>query len=148
MSLKVSAVIGVFALGIGFTGGWKTNGWRLGEQIADEKAAVHQAYEEKRTALLAEFTVQLEQDATARLALSQDLRNSQAREAGLLKEVETLQLSKPDTLIVVETVVETLTEVVEGECIATDIVIANPFSNDFVRLWNESAGGTGAGNTE
>lgn len=148
MSLKVSAVIGVVALGIGFTGGWKTNGWRLGEQIADQKAAVHQAYEEKRTALLAEFTVQLEQDATARLALSQDLRNSQAREAGLLKEVETLQLSKSDPLIVVETVVETITEVVEGECIATDIVIANPFSNDFVRLWNESAGGTSAGNTE
>lgn len=148
MSLKVSAVIGVVALGIGFTGGWKVNGWRLGEQIADEKAAVHQAFEIKRTELFAEFTVQREKDVTARLALSQDLRKSQAREAGLLKEVETLQLSKSDPQIVVETVVETITEVVQGECIATEIVIANPFSNDFVRLWNESSSGAGAGSPE
>jgi len=148
MSLKVSAVIGVVALGIGFTGGWKVNGWRLGEQIADEKAAVHQAFEIKRTELFAEFTVQREKDVTARLALSQDLRKSQAREAGLLKEVETLRLSKPDTEIVVETVVETRTVEVEGECVATSVVIANPFSNDFVRLWNESASGSGTRSPE
>lgn len=145
--MKNWKLIGALVISVGlFVSGWLVNGWRLGEQIANQKVEVALAYEAKRTELLAEYTVLQEKDTTARLALSRTLAATRAREAGLLKELDDLKLLPPVVEIKVERVVETVTEVVDGECTATTTVIANPFSAEFVRVWNASADGSSAGN--
>lgn len=143
MGLQTSAIIGVASIGIGFGGGWMVNGWRWEAKFAEMQSATIQVYEKKQKELNAQFAEQLERDTTARMALSQMLRQTRTKAAGMERELETLKLTPSSPQI--ETVIQA------GECKNGQdkpaVVIANPFSPDFVRLWNTSASGVIAGET-
>jgi hypothetical protein len=143
MGLQTSAIIGVASIGIGFGSGWMVNGWRWEAKFAEMQSATIQVYEKKQKELNAQFAEQLERDTTARMALSQMLQQTRSKAASLEIELETLSLSPSSPQI--ETVV------LAGECKNGEeqpaVVIANPFSPDFVRLWNTSAIGVIAGET-
>lgn len=78
-----------------------------------------------------EYAKQQEVDAEARLTLQRDLATIRQREKHLLEQLRTAELVKPADKVVVERIKE-----IPGEC---PQVIANPFSDDFVRLWNDAS---------
>lgn len=128
---KPAAAIALLALSFG--AGWQTNGWRMGEKIENAKAEQLAAFEKRRSELLAAHAEQQERDQAARVALSRDLEAARSDAARLAAEVETLRLTPSSPVI--ERVL------VPGDCESgqPEVVLANPFSDDFVRLWNESA---------
>jgi hypothetical protein len=129
---KMIAVISVGALAIGTTGGWKMNGWRLEAKYAKTQAAVISQYEERQKELNSKFAEQMKKDATARMALSQGLADSRSKAARLLEKLENQQISQTNPTI--EKVL------IPGDCNAgqPEVVLANPFGDDFVKLWNDS----------
>jgi len=139
MGIQTSAIIGAAAIAIGFGGGWQVNGWRLNSKMAKMQVDTIKVYEERQKVLNQEFAEQIERDTTARMALSQRLQQTRTKAAGMERELETLRLSPTSPRI--ETVL------VPGDCDAgqKEVVVANPFSDDFVRLWNSSATGAIAG---
>ena len=71
MPLYTYAATAVVAVALGFAGGWKTQGWRLGEQIADiERASAEASAKAQAAARAAEqsFALQLQkaQDESAK----------------------------------------------------------------------------------
>ena len=71
MPLYTYAATAVVAVALGFAGGWKTQGWRLGEQIADiERASAEASAKTQAAARAAEqsFALQLQkaQDESAK----------------------------------------------------------------------------------
>jgi hypothetical protein len=139
--IKTGLIIGGIGAAVGFGGGWFTNGWRWEAKFADAQLAAVQTYETMQKELNAKFAEQVERDTTARMALSRNLRESRAHAQSVLEELETLRLSPNSPQI--ETIL------VEQECrddqTRPAVVIANPFNDDFVRLWNSSASGIIAG---
>lgn len=71
MPLYTYAATAVVAVALGFAGGWKTQGWRLGEQIADIERASAEASAKAQAAARADeqsFALQLQkaQDESAK----------------------------------------------------------------------------------
>lgn len=111
-----------------FLGGWYTNGWRWEAKFADAAIAATQEYEAIQQKLNAEFAAQLEVDENARRKLAAALKSTRTHASALEKEARSLRLTQsriPD---------ETSPT---GECNVE--TIHNPFSDNFVRLWNASA---------
>ena len=132
MTPQVKLIGAAVAVSLIFGAGWKINGWRLNAKFAKTQEAVIADYEERQRELNEQAREQAARDETAREALSRDLQESRARTLALETELETIQLTPIDPVI--ERVL------VPGDCTndQPEVVLANPFSDDFVRLWNQS----------
>ena len=133
VTTKVKLIGAAVAAGLIFGLGWKVNGWRLNAKFAKTQAAVIANYEERQRQLNEEAAEQARVDEAARLALSRDLEESRARTTALETELESIQLTPVDPVI--ERVL------VPGDCTndQPEVVLANCFTDDFVRLWNDSS---------
>jgi len=116
-----------------FGAGWQVNGWRLNAKFAKSEAAAVAAFEERRAELLAEYKEKARRDQTARLALQEALDTNRTKTASLEEELARTTLTP--TAPHIERVL------IPGDCDngQPTVVIANPFTDDFVRLWNDSA---------
>lgn len=116
-----------------FAAGWKASSVRWEAKVlkAEQKAQI--AYEAARDRLFQEWDTQRIADEAARVALSQQLSDARTQTSQLEEELRSVRLTP------VEPVIETV--LVPGDCESgqPEVVLANPFSPDFVRLWNDSA---------
>ncbi len=115
----------------------------LGYMYANQKHAEHEADVQKQItaavvakekALREEFAVRLAEEEDARLSLQNDLTVIRENRDQLIEAVRLAQLTKPVSEINIEECMETDDEDVR-------IVLANPFGDDFVRLWNDASRG-------
>jgi hypothetical protein len=122
--------VGILLMGAFLMGQrWEQAAYEKERTSAAEAIAVAISTREK--AIRAEHQAQLAADAEARSALAFDLAGLRTRERELVSRIDELNLVKPITNLVVEG----CTEDEEG----LRVVLANPFSDDFVRVWNESS---------
>lgn len=89
--------------------------------------AVAEAITKREQAIREQHRQQVEEDTRAREILQEDLSLLRLRERDLLARIDQLSLVKPVSQVVIE------------GCTEDEEIIANPFSDDFVKLWNESA---------
>jgi len=115
-----------------FTIGKRWEAAKYEKERAEMATAVSKAIIAREQAIRAEHQAQLLVDADARESLATDLATLRTRERDLLTMVDELSLVKPITNVVVEGCEENEA----GE----QVVLANPFSDDFVELWNEAGG--------
>lgn len=122
-----------------FLAGWNINGTRWeskwNKAILDRQEAV----DELRAEMRAEFEAQRDVDDVARRQLAVNLTTLRAQNQRLETELDDAQLTKtPDEVRIVwrDRVIR---EEVDGACEAP--VLANPFTSDFARLFNDSAAG-------
>jgi len=115
----------------------------LGYMYANQKHAEHEADVQKQItaavvakekALREEFAVTLERERVARLSLQNDLTQIREHRDSLLDRIEDAELTKPVADISCEGVLENNDENVR-------VVLANPFTDDFVSLWNDASRG-------
>jgi hypothetical protein len=118
-----------------FAAGFKTaSSFAAAEQLKHQKQ-VQQQLSEQRNTLLQEFLAQRQRDSLERATLVADLEALRTRERDLLAEVEDLQLTPKEVRV------ERIVKTIPGECGETNVVVANPIGDNFVRLWNASASG-------
>lgn len=121
-----------------FVAGWNLAGssWeaKWNEAVASRAAAVI----EERDRLQAEFLVQRSEDTDARQQLADDLLTLRTSNERLEEELSDAVLTKTPTEVITEFRDRIVTEEVE---ICTAPVLANPFTVEFARLFNDSAGG-------
>ena len=86
--------------------------------------------------LNAEWNIRLHEEETARAILQGDLSVIRQHRDSLIEGIRAVQLTKPIEDVNIEACLETDDENVK-------LVIANPFSNDFRRLWNDASRGVG-----
>lgn len=131
--LIAGAVVTVTLLGAVFTAGWQFNGWRLKAKMAERETEIAAAYEQRRAELLSEYGRQARADEEAIATLVRRLAANRQATNQLEEELRNIQLTPDDPIV--ERVI------VPGDCEndQPEIVIANPFTPDFVRLWNQSA---------
>lgn len=115
-----------------FGTGWKVNGWRLETRYAEEASAREEAVREELTRRIEQMRATFNQQVTVierqRDALNAKLAEISAANDALSAEIESTPLVKPTT---------------DVTCIDNETGIAheqppNPFSGDFVRLWNSA----------
>ena len=137
MSIQTTAIAAAVVASVAFGAGWSVNGWRLNAIFNKAQVAATEEFDRRQKALYEEHAKQLERDTLARVALSRRLQESRSTTAELTRKLESVQLSPKSPVI--KTVIQ------PGECkdgqITPEVVLANPFSPDFVRLWNTSASG-------
>lgn len=111
--------------------GWYANGVRWENKYQARELELSQAYDKKRDELMAKWEAQREADQVARSDLIQSLESVRDFSATLQTELRRTRLTP------------TTPRVERMECSdeGTPVAIANPFSGDFVRLWNDSAAG-------
>lgn len=133
-------IVAIASAALVFAAGWQVNGWRLKNEMRKNELALARAYEARRSELLAEYERQAAADEAARLALSRNLEDARTRTALLEEELERTRLTPNPAAVRVERVL------VPGDCAndQPEVVLANPFTADFVRLWNQSASDFGA----
>jgi hypothetical protein len=122
--------IGVLLFGA-FMVGKKWEMAKYEKERARAAEAVVMAITAREKVIRDEHQAQLALDAEARTALAFDISNLRARERDLVIQINELNLVKP----IQDLRIEGCTEHEEG----TTLVLANPFSSDFVRVWNESS---------
>ena len=115
-----------------FMAGKKWEASKYARERARTAEAVAVAITKREQVIREQHRQQSEEDALAREILQEDLTLLRLREKDLLARVDQLKLVKPAATVVVQ------------GCTEDDEIIANPFSDDFVRLWNESARSTAA----
>ncbi len=120
------AVGGALAL---FGTGWTVNGWKHDAAMKRAETAHQQDVREAQAKVFAEWDEQRKKDDARRTALTKDLNRLKVVNSRLQTEVSDAQLVKPIT------VVEERWR--ETGCEAP--VLANPFTADFARLFNQSA---------
>ena len=108
-----------------FVAGWRINGDRWEAKVATERAerqtAVTEAVLAREVELRKAWNADLRVATAVAVALESDLAEIRVRNSALSAEIDTRSLVKP-TVISCDTTGET--------------VNANPFSDDFVDLWN------------
>jgi len=114
-----------------FYGGWTVNGWRWESKwqtaVATQQSIVEQLRKEHERA----FHAQRERDQAARESLMADLSGLREQNDGLLLRLENASLVREPEV--------RWRERVETDETACTPILANPFSADFVRLFNDSA---------
>ena len=115
-----------------------------GCQYANVQHAEAEAeYEREKVAAIAsrvkelndEWTLRLHEEETARAILQGDLTIIRKHRDSLIDAIRSAQLTKPIEDVTIEACLETDDENVK-------LVIANPFTLDFVGLWNDASTGT------
>jgi hypothetical protein len=110
-----------------------------GAMWSNQKHAQREAdFEREKTIAIAEAVkerdkahrIALMEEKQARDSLIADLEALGDREVELLERIETAELTRPASEIIIERVVER-----DGEC----EIIGNPFTDDFVKLWNDAS---------
>ncbi len=94
------------------------------------------AIAERVKELNAEWNIRLHEEETARAILQGDLNVIRQHRDSLIEGIRNAQLTKPIEDVNIEACLETDDENVK-------LVIANPFSADFVSLWNDASRGVG-----
>lgn len=118
-----------------------------GCQYANVKHAEHEADVERQTTVLiaekvaemnAEFAIRIEEENVARAALQGDLTIIRDHRDSLIEGIRNAQLTKPVDSVNIEACLETEDENIK-------LVVANPFTIEFVSLYNDAsqAGGLG-----
>ena len=127
---KVSAVVALVI--VVFFAGWKVNGDRWEAKVAKERAdraeAVALAVAEREAELHARFKEQQLVTQNIALALQQELDRVNIEFAQTNAALDTARLVKP---------VETTCTTVNETGVVTHETQPNPFSDDFVNLWND-----------
>jgi C4-dicarboxylate-specific signal transduction histidine kinase len=115
----------------------------LGYMYSDKQHAEHEADVQKQITaavvakekkLREEFRARLDVERAARTMLENDLFAIRANRDQLIEAVRLAQLTKPVSAITVEGCMESDDENVR-------VVLGNPFTDDFVRLWNDASRG-------
>lgn len=101
---------------------------------ADVQKEITAAVVAKEKQLREEFLVRLDVERAARTMLENDMTALRANRDQLIEAVRLAQLTKPVSAITVEGCMETDDENVR-------VVLGNPFTDDFVRLWNDASRG-------
>ena len=121
-----------------FLAGWNINGTRWeskwNKAVLDRQEAVDELHAEMR----AEFEAQRDVDDVARRQLAVNLTTLRAQNQRLETELDDAQLTKTPDEVRIEWRDRVIREEA-GACIAP--VLANPFTADFARLFNDSAAG-------
>jgi hypothetical protein len=113
--------------------GYMYAGKKHAEHEADVQKAITEAVAEKEKELRREYEARLEEESLARAALFTDLEAIRDHRDSLIDGIRRAQLTKPVSEVRVEACLEGDDDV--------QVVIANPFSDDFVRLWNDGSRG-------
>lgn len=114
-----------------FVGGCMYSDRQHAEHAADIERQKNELIAERIAEINAEWRAKLLAEENARIALEFDLSIIRDRERDLLAQIGDLQLTKPPTDDNIEACLETEDENVK-------LVVANPFSLDFVRLYNDA----------
>lgn len=130
-------IAGAAAIAAIFGAGWQTNGWRYEAQYRDAEKEIFEQIEERRAELLAEFETTRQADDVARAALTSDLAGLRSRNTELQAQIQTASLAKTEPEVQIQWRDRVVREETDELC--GPPVLANPFSLDFVRLFNESA---------
>ena len=101
---------------------------------ADVQKEITAAIVAKEAELREEFAARLAVESEARLSLQNDLDALYENRERLLDELAAAELTKPVADIRCE-------GVLENDDDSVQIVLANPFGADFVRLWNDASRG-------
>lgn len=123
-----------------FVGGCMYSDKQHAEHAADIERQKTVAIAERTAELNAEWRAKLLVEENARIALQFDLSIIQDREKGLLGRIDDLQLTKPADSVTIEACLETEDENIK-------LVVANPFTAEFVSLYNDSSRAIRAGDT-
>lgn len=119
-------VLVVVMVGAAFETGRRWSASSYEKERAAAATAVAEAIQKREQAIRELHQAQLELDAAARENLQNDLATLRRRELDLLLRIDELEFVKPIADVVVE------------GCTEDDEIIANPFTADFVSLWNEA----------
>ena len=123
-----------------FIGGCQYANVKQAELAADIERQKTELIAQRTRELNAEWRARLLVEENARVALQFDLTIIQDREKGLLDQIKNAQLTKPADQATIEACLETDNENIK-------LVIANPFTDDFTRLYNHASGAIRAGDT-
>jgi hypothetical protein len=104
------------------------------EHAADVQKEITAAVVAKEKALRAEFEVRLEAERVARLSLQNDLTVIRENRDRLLDRIDEMELTKPVSEVRCEGLMENDDENVR-------VVLGNPFTADFVSVWNDASRG-------
>lgn len=137
--MKNTLVVAVMCLVIGGMVGWFVNGWRLEAAFGRAQNAALQEYERISKEQRTEWEAQAKRDQDARIALSAKLRQARATADDLRDQVNTANLTAPAPEIAA------LPECPTHEQVQTVLDNHNPFSRDFVGLWNSASRGVSPG---
>ena len=129
----IAAVAGVAGL---FFAGWTVNGWRWESRIADAERQHAADVREAQARVRAEWDAQRLIDEANRDGLNSDLERLRNVNTRLNQELADAQLVKPETVIETQWRDRVVTEEVE---VCGPPTLANPFSAQFVGLFNDSA---------
>lgn len=110
-----------------FMAGKKWEEAKYARERARTAEAIAEAITKREQAIREQHQQQVEEDMLARQLLQEDLGLLRLRERDLLARIDELSLVKPVSQVVIE------------GCTEDEEIIANPFSDDFVRLWNDSS---------
>lgn len=136
MKSQALIIVVLVAGSIGFGSGWLVNGWRLEAIFAEAQVAAIEQYDALQKKANERY-VALEREAMEqRVRLSKELSNSRAIAADLEDQLDSANLVAEAPNI--EEVVINGSE----DCQAP-VVVANPIGDEFIQLWNDSAGGGG-----
>jgi len=105
------------ALGAGVAG-WQVNGWRLSSAAARDKARADRAFAAELDKRLAAYRIKVTTLEAHSAELNTELEALRTAHSALQQEIDHVPLLPPPV----------------GAC-----AVRNPFSDDFVRLWNAAA---------
>ena len=130
--VKIALVVAA-ALAL-FIGGCQYANVKNAEEWADYERQKAVAIADRVAELNAEWNIRLHEEETARAILQGDLSVIRKHRDSLIAGIRAAQLTKPIEDVNIEACLETDDENVK-------LVIANPFSPDFVSLWNDASKG-------
>lgn len=129
----IAAVAGVAVV---FFAGWTVNGWRWESRVADAERRHSQDVREARQQVFDEWDAQRVIDNASRVTLTEDLALLEQVNKRLEMELDDAQLVKPITVVEERWRERVIRE--ESETCGPP-VLANPFTTEFARLFNDSS---------
>lgn len=114
--------------------GYLYAGQKHAEHEADVQKEITAAVVAKEKALREEFAVRLAEEEAARSSLQSDLTVIRENRDRLLDRIDEMELTKPVSEVRCEGLMENDDENVR-------VVLGNPFTSDFVSLWNDASRG-------
>lgn len=119
-----------------FLAGWTVNGWRHDAALKRAETAYADDLREARGKVLDEWNAQRAVDDASRVSLTEDLAQLETVNTRLQMELNDAELVKPITVVEERWRERIITE--ESETCGPP-VLANPFTAEFARLYNESS---------
>lgn len=101
-----------------FAAGWTVNGWRYRAKMEAQRAEIANDYAKQNALFMQKYREQVKRDQTAAEALSADLERVRQERRALEERLHSAAVVK------------------DYDQICIDGGSGNPFSGDFVRLWN------------